>query len=54
MNAVTPGVTDQFHGALYEFVRNSDLNGANFFAYSEDGLSAIQTRAQSAVRYRRT
>ena len=42
MNAVTRGGTNQFHGALFEFVRNSDLNGTNFFAGSKDGLKRNQ------------
>ncbi len=42
MNAVTRGGTNQFHGTLFEFLRNSDLNGRNFFAPTQDGLKRNQ------------
>lgn len=32
MNAVTKSGTNQFHGSLFEFVRNEKLNARNFFA----------------------
>jgi hypothetical protein len=42
MNAVTRGGTNQFHGALFEFLRNSNLNARNFFAPAQDGLRRNQ------------
>jgi hypothetical protein len=42
MNAVTRGGTNQFHGALFEFVRNNDMNARNFFAPIGDGLKRNQ------------
>ncbi len=32
VNLVTRGGTNQFHGALFEFFRNTDLNANNFFS----------------------
>lgn len=42
MNAVTRGGTNQFHGALFEFLRTSDLNARNFFSPGQDGLNRNQ------------
>src|SRR5213076_479392 len=42
MNAVTRGGTNQLHGALFEFLRNSNLNARNFFAPAQDGLKRNQ------------
>ena len=42
MNAVTRGGTNQFHGSLFEFVRNSKLNGRNYFSATQDGLKRNQ------------
>ena len=42
MNAVTRGGTNQFHGQLFEFLRNSDLNGRNYFSPVQDGLKRNQ------------
>lgn len=42
MNAVTRGGTNQFHGTLFEFLRNSALNGRNYFSPVQDGLKRNQ------------
>jgi hypothetical protein len=42
MNAVTRGGTNQFHGQLFEFIRNGDLNGRNYFSPVQDGLKRNQ------------
>jgi hypothetical protein len=42
MNAVTRGGTNQIHGVLFEFLRNSALNGRNYFATAQDGLKRNQ------------
>ncbi len=42
MNAVTRGGTNQIHGTLFEFLRNTDLNARNFFAAGGDGLKRNQ------------
>jgi hypothetical protein len=42
MNAVTRGGTNDLHGTLFEFLRNSDLNGRNYFSATQDGLKRHQ------------
>jgi hypothetical protein len=42
MNTVTRGGTNQIHGVLFEFLRNSVLNGRNYFATAQDGLKRNQ------------
>jgi hypothetical protein len=42
MNAVTRGGTNQIHGVLFEFLRNSALNGRNYFSPTQDGLKRNQ------------
>jgi len=42
MNVVTRGGGNRFHGTVFEFLRNSALNGRNYFASSQDGLKRNQ------------
>jgi hypothetical protein len=42
MNVITKSGTNQFHGDLFEFVRNGDLNARNFFAAKQDTLRRNQ------------
>ena len=42
MNVVTRGGGNKFHGSAFEFLRNSSLNGRNYFASSPDGLKRNQ------------
>ena len=42
VNAVTKSGTNQFHGDLFEFVRNGDFNARNFFAPTQDTLRRNQ------------
>jgi hypothetical protein len=42
VNAVTKSGTNQFHGDLFEFVRNGDFNARNFFATQRDVLKQNQ------------
>src|SRR5215470_13267202 len=42
INAVTKSGTNEFHGALFEFVRNYKFNGRNFFATTKDFLKRNQ------------
>jgi hypothetical protein len=34
VNIITKNGTNQYHGDLFEYVRNSDLNAANYFSYN--------------------
>jgi hypothetical protein len=42
VNVITKSGTNQFHGNLFEFVRNGDFNGRNFFAPAQDTLRRNQ------------
>src|SRR4029079_4462417 len=42
VNAVTKSGTNQFHGDLFEFVRNGNFNARNFFAPAQDSLRRNQ------------
>lgn len=42
VNAVIKSGTNQFHGDLFEFFRNGDLNARNFFAVVPDNLKRNQ------------
>jgi hypothetical protein len=42
MNVVTKSGTNQFHGSLFEFLRNGDANARNFFAPVHDSLKRNQ------------
>jgi hypothetical protein len=42
VNAVTRSGTNEYHGDLFEFVRNGDLNARDFFALSRDTLKRNQ------------
>ena len=42
VNIVTKSGTNQIHGALFEYVRNGDLNAINYFATKQDTLKRNQ------------
>jgi hypothetical protein len=42
VNVVTKAGSNQFHGDLFEFIRNGDLNARGFFATSRDSLKRNQ------------
>ena len=42
VNIVTKSGTNQIHGAVFEYVRNGDLNAINYFAAKQDALKRNQ------------
>ncbi|MBV9401587.1 MAG: TonB-dependent receptor [Bryobacterales bacterium] len=42
VSAVVKSGTNEYHGSLFEFLRNGDLNARNFFASSRDSLKRNQ------------
>jgi hypothetical protein len=42
VNMVTKSGGNEFHGAFFEYVRNSSMNARNFFAATDDGLKRNQ------------
>jgi len=42
ISAVTKSGTNEWHGSLFEFLRNYDVNARNFFATTTDGLKRNQ------------
>lgn len=42
VNMATKSGTNEFHGSLYEYVRNSAMNARNFFSLTDDGLKRNQ------------
>lgn len=41
VNIITKSGTSKYHGDLFEFVRNGDLNAANYFTYSSKTKSKV-------------
>ena len=42
VNIITRSGTNEFHGALFEYLRNGELNARNFFGTANDGLKRNQ------------
>ncbi|MGA2268000.1 MAG: carboxypeptidase regulatory-like domain-containing protein [Bryobacteraceae bacterium] len=52
-NVVTKSGTNQLHGALWEFVRNSDFNARNFFSATVSQLAQNQFGAAAGGRIKK-
>lgn len=50
VNAVTKSGSNDFHGDLFEYLRNGDLNARNFFAPARDSLKRNQFGATAGGR----
>jgi hypothetical protein len=42
VNAVTKSGSNRWHGGLFEFIRNGDVNAINYFASKQDSLKRNQ------------
>ena len=49
VNAVTKSGTNEFHGDVFEFLRNGDFNARNFFATTRDTLKRNQFGGTSSA-----
>ena len=53
VNIITKSGTNQYHGDLFEYVRNSDLNASNYFTYNtKTGAPPGPAQTQSVWRHR--
>ena len=41
VNAVVKSGTNAYHGDVFEFLRNGDMNARNFFATGRDSLICV-------------
>ena len=54
VNVITKSGANAFHGDLFEFIRNGDVNARNFFAATHDSLKRNQYGEPLAARSSRT